>query len=63
MLSRTADNLFWLARYMERAEFLARTVEAAQRLSALPTAYNEHGTEWESALESSGVSDALSRQI
>ncbi len=58
MLSRTADHLFWLARYMERAEFLARTVEAAQRLSALPTAYNEHGTEWESALESSGVSDA-----
>ena len=58
MLSRTADSLFWMARYMERAEFLARTVEAAQRLSALPTAYNEHGTEWESALESSGVSDA-----
>ena len=47
MLSRTADNLFWMARYMERAEFLARTIEAAQRLSALPTAYNEHGTEWE----------------
>lgn len=58
MLSRTADHLFWLARYMERAEFLARTVEAAQRLSALPTAYNEHGTEWESALESSGVAEA-----
>ena len=57
MLSRTADHLFWLARYMERAEFLARTVEAAQRLSALPTAYNEHGTEWESALESAGVSE------
>ncbi len=58
MLSRTADSLFWMARYMERAEFLARTIEAAQRLSALPTAYNEHGTEWESALESSGVADA-----
>lgn len=58
MLSRTADHLFWLARYMERAEFLARTVEAAQRLSALPTAYNEHGTEWESALECSGVAEA-----
>ena len=24
MLSRTADNLYWLARYMERADFLAR---------------------------------------
>ena len=62
MLSRTADNLFWLARYMERAEFLARTIEAAQRLSALPTAYNEHGTEWESALESSGVADVFHRK-
>ncbi len=58
MLSRTADSLFWMARYMERAEFLARTIEAAQRLAALPTAYNEHGTEWDSALESSGVADA-----
>ena len=27
MLSRTADNLFWLARYVERAEYLARILE------------------------------------
>ncbi|MFA6205734.1 MAG: alpha-E domain-containing protein, partial [Methylocystis sp.] len=26
MLSRTADNLYWLARYMERADFLARAI-------------------------------------
>ncbi len=57
MLSRTADNLFWLARYMERADFLARTVEATQRLAALPAVYNRAGTEWESALESSGAAD------
>ena len=24
MLSRTADNLFWLSRYVERADYLAR---------------------------------------
>ncbi|HZB38871.1 MAG TPA: alpha-E domain-containing protein, partial [Beijerinckiaceae bacterium] len=35
MLSRTADNLYWLSRYMERADFLARTIEAAQRLATL----------------------------
>ncbi len=58
MLSRTADSLFWMCRYIERAEFLARTVEAAQRLAALPSAYNEHGTEWDSALASSGAADA-----
>ena len=27
MLSRTADNLYWLARYVERAEYLARILE------------------------------------
>ena len=31
MLSRTADNLYWLARYVERAEYLARILEATQR--------------------------------
>ena len=39
MLSRTADNLYWLARYVERAEYLARILEATQRLTALPLAY------------------------
>ncbi|MGO9674686.1 MAG: alpha-E domain-containing protein [Methylocella sp.] len=55
MLSRTADHLYWLARYVERADFLARIVEATQRLAALPTSYSGTGTEWESALESSGA--------
>ena len=32
MLSRTADNLYWLARYVERAEYLARILEVTQRL-------------------------------
>ena len=36
MLSRTADNLFWTGRYMERADFLARILDAALRLAALP---------------------------
>ena len=35
MLSRTADNLYWLSRYVERAEYLARILDATQRLSAL----------------------------
>ena len=38
MLARTADNMYWLARYVERAEYLARILEATQRLSAVPTA-------------------------
>ena len=43
MLARTADNLYWLARYMERADFLARTIEATQRLTALPSVDTEAG--------------------
>ena len=39
MLSRTADNLFWLARYVERAECLARILEVTQRVTTLPLAY------------------------
>jgi uncharacterized alpha-E superfamily protein len=59
MLSRTADSLYWLARYIERADFLARIIKAAQRLATLPTSYPGTGTEWESALESSGAAQAF----
>ena len=41
MLSRTADNLYWLARYIERAEYLARILETTYRLTALPVNYIE----------------------
>jgi uncharacterized alpha-E superfamily protein len=59
MLSRTADNLYWLARYVERADFLARIIKASQRLAALPASYSGTGTEWESALESSGAAQGF----
>ncbi len=35
MLSRAASSLYWLGRYVERAEFTARLVEATLRLDAL----------------------------
>lgn len=54
MLSRTADSLFWLSRYIERAENTARIIDAATRLAALPTGYGGIGNEWESALAASG---------
>ena len=60
MLSRTADNLFWAARYMERADFTARVLDAAIRLSALPASYaGDAGSEWESALLTSGSEEAF----
>ena len=50
MLSRTASNLYWMGRYLERADFTARLIEATQRLAALPSSYGGAGNAWESAL-------------
>jgi uncharacterized alpha-E superfamily protein len=36
VLSRTADHLYWMSRYIERAESLARLVDAHYRMSLLP---------------------------
>ena len=36
MLSRTADHMYWMSRYIERAESLARLVDAHYRMSLLP---------------------------
>src|SRR5207344_1530794 len=59
MLSRTADNLYWLSRYVERAEYLARILDATQRLSALPLAYVGTSNEWESAVATAGCANAF----
>ena len=54
MLSRTADNLYWLARYVERAEYIARILDTTLRLTALPLAYVGTTNEWESAVATAG---------
>jgi uncharacterized alpha-E superfamily protein len=59
MLSRTADNLYWLSRYVERAEYLARILEATQRLTDLPLAYVGESNEWESAVATAGCGHAF----
>ena len=55
MLSRTADNLFWFARYMERADFVARIVNTTRRLAALPSGDGGAANEWEAALSAAGA--------
>ncbi|MBO9621128.1 MAG: alpha-E domain-containing protein [Sphingomonas sp.] len=49
MLSRTAAALYWLGRYVERADFIARLVEATIRLDAL-SARPAGEAAWQSAL-------------
>ncbi len=56
MLSRTAGSLYWLARYLERAENLARLLEVAERSSLLPRADGQSHDEWQSVLVCSGAS-------
>ncbi len=49
MLSRTASSLYWMGRYVERAEFTARLIEATIRLDALSPRPAGQGA-WDSAL-------------
>ncbi len=53
MLARAAESLFWLARYMERMDNVARLVEAAQSMSGM----SETADEWRSALVASGCDE------
>ncbi|HZC54524.1 MAG TPA: alpha-E domain-containing protein [Xanthobacteraceae bacterium] len=59
MLSRTADNLYWLARYVERAEYIARILDTTLRLTALPLAYVGTTNEWESAVATAGCASGF----
>ena len=62
MLSRTADSLYWTGRYIERADFLARILEATIRLAAIPTRGDgDAETVWASALACASVPKALGR--
>jgi uncharacterized alpha-E superfamily protein len=54
MLSRTADSLYWLSRYTERADFVARILDAALRLASLPSSYGGQRNEWEGAVSAAG---------
>ena len=62
LLSRTADGLFWLARYMERAENVARILTAGQRMASLTHSVGSESNEWGSTLAAAGCAAALSRE-
>lgn len=54
MLSRTADSLFWLARYLERAENVARMLDVTYRMSLMAQTNGLHSSDWSSALLAAG---------
>lgn len=57
MLSRTAENLFWMARYLERAESTARLLTMGQRMAVLPGSL--YRDEWRSVLRVTGCEDLI----
>jgi len=50
MLSRAADNLYWMARYNERAENMARILDVSHRMTLITGDADEGRTLWEPAL-------------
>jgi len=59
MLSRTAESLYWAARYMERTDATARLLEVGYRMSMMPTPAGGHANEWESVLAASGAAQGF----
>jgi uncharacterized alpha-E superfamily protein len=55
VLSRTADHLYWMSRYLERAESLARMLDAHHRLSLLPRPPEAVLQGWAASLVSLGM--------
>lgn len=58
MLSRTADHLYWMARYIERAENMARVLDVTYNMSLVPNAAVSESALWLPALEISGNVEA-----
>ncbi|GGI84758.1 hypothetical protein GCM10007973_21660 [Polymorphobacter multimanifer] len=60
MLSRTASNLYWMGRYLERPAFPARRIAATQRLPSPPSSDGGAVNAWESAIAASWMTHAFS---
>ncbi len=62
MLSRTADHLFWMARYMERAENTARMLDVNYQMSLLPQSVEAAERGWRGLLSISELSGDFAKR-
>jgi uncharacterized alpha-E superfamily protein len=62
MLSRTADHLFWMARYMERAENTARMLDVNYQMSLLPQSAEQAEQGWRGVLGISELTDSFAKR-
>lgn len=56
MLGRTANGLYWMFRYIERAENIARLIDAGMRVSLTRSSHTVD--DWDGVLQSAGVREA-----
>ena len=56
MLGKTAGGLYWMFRYLERSENMARLVDAGFRIALTRSASS--ADEWQSVIATAGVADA-----
>jgi uncharacterized alpha-E superfamily protein len=59
LLSRTADSMFWMARYIERAECIARLLDVGRRMSSLLPDPANASSEWTSTIEAAGCEETF----
>ncbi|MBP5997536.1 MAG: alpha-E domain-containing protein [Azonexus sp.] len=58
MLSRTADHLFWMSRYMERAENLARLLDVTWQMSLVPQPLEAVNQSWNAIIALNSLEEA-----
>lgn len=59
MLSRTADHLFWMSRYIERAENLARLLDVTYQMSLVPQSEDAANRSWNAIIALNSLEDAF----
>jgi uncharacterized alpha-E superfamily protein len=60
MLSRVANSIYWMSRYLERSENIARFIDVNLKLSLdTPT---EHGEQWQALLNTTGDHELFATQ-
>jgi len=55
MLSRVADSLYWMSRYLERAENTVRQLDVTMNLPALRLAGSNSSQRWEIRTDLNGT--------
>ena len=62
MLSRTADHLYWMSRYTERAENTARMLDVNWQMSLLPQSEQAAAATWRAMLEISELTASFDQK-